>query len=138
AGALALVQPSALASDATWGQLYAPLGGGGALTNPMTLIALGLLLLGLVWAFAALPLRRARAFVASADWTGAVLLGAVLACLVLSFSTADTSREVLGVGAAVLLPVGAVLAVLFVLRERRARDPLVPLDAFADRAAFGS
>jgi MFS family permease len=142
AGALALVQPSALASDATWGQLY---GGDSALTMPITLVALALLLVALLWEFAApfgvaplLPLRRARSFLRAADWAGAVLLGSVLGCIVLSFSTADTAREVLGAAALVLLPAGAVLAVIFVLRERRARDPLVPLGAFADRAAFGS
>jgi MFS family permease len=145
AGALALVQPSALASDATWGQLYSPLGSG-ALTMPITLIAFGLLLLALVWELLAtglgvrplLPLRRARGLLRAADWTGAVLLGVVLGCIVVSFSTADTSRDVLGTTATVLLPLGAVLSVLFVLRETRARDPLVPLPAFADRAAFGS
>jgi hypothetical protein len=144
AGALALVQPSALASDATWGQLYSPLGGG-ALTMPVTLIALALLLAALAWEFAAplriaplLPLRRTGAFLRTADWTGALLLGAVLACIVLSFSTADTAHEVLGTAAFILLPLGAVLAGLFVLREMRTSDPLVPLRAFADRAAFGS
>jgi MFS family permease len=138
AGALALVQPSVLASDATWGQLYAPLGDGGALTTPMTLIAFGLLLLGVVWGLAVLPLRRVRAFFAAADWTGALLLGGALGSIVLSFSTADTSKQVLGAAAVVLLPLAAALGVLFVLRERRARDPLVPLGAFADRAAYGS
>ena len=145
AGALAVVQPSALAADATWGQLYSPVGGGGALTTPMALVALALLLLALAWEWLAplgvsplLPLRRARVLLGSADWTGALLLAGLLGCVVLSFSTADTSREVLGAGAAVLLPAGAVLAVLFVLRERRARDPLVPLQAFAERAAYGS
>ena len=144
AGALALVQPSALASDPTWGQLYSPLGSG-ALTMPITLIAFGLLPLALLWELVApwgiaplLPLRRARSLLRAADWTGALLIGAVLGCIVVSFSTADTAKEVLGATATVLLPLGAVLGVLFVLRERRARDPLVPLPAFAERAAFGS
>lgn len=144
AGALALVQPSALASDATWGQLYAPVGDG-ALTTPIVFVALGFLVLALLWELLApfgvaplLPLRRARSFLRAADWTGAVLIGCVLGCIVLSFSTADPAREVLGTAALVLLPLGAVLAALFVVRERRAADPLVPLAAFADRAAFGS
>ncbi|HZS13451.1 MAG TPA: MFS transporter, partial [Candidatus Dormibacteraeota bacterium] len=133
-GALALVQPSALASDATWGQLFAPLGGASALTMPISLVTFALLLV----AVPLLPLRRIRAVLHAADWAGAALLGCVLGCIVLSFSTADTSKEVLGAAAVVLLPAGAVLALLFVLRERRARDPLVPLAAFGDRAAFGS
>ena len=132
-GALAVVQPSALAGNATWGQLFS---GDSALLMPITLIAFGLLLLAAVWWL--LPLRRTRALLHSADWLGALLLGAMLGCIVLSFSTADTSREVLGAAAYVLLPAGAVLAFLFVLRERRARDPLVPLRDFTRHAAYGS
>jgi MFS family permease len=145
AGALAVVQPSALAADSTWGQLYSPLGDG-ALTMPITLLAYALPAVALAWELAApalgfaplLPLRRARALLRAADWSGAALLGAALGCIVVSFATADTAKEVLGTTALVLLPVAAVLAVLFVLRERRARDPLVPLAAFADRTAAGS
>jgi MFS family permease len=131
-GALAVVQPSALAGDATWGQLFS---GDSALLMPISLIALALLAFAAVWL---LPVRRVRTLLQSADWLGALLLGAVLGCVVLSFSTADTSREVLGGAAYALLPLGAVLAVLFVLRERRARDPLVPLRAFRAHAAYGS
>jgi hypothetical protein len=124
--------------------LSAP-GGDGALTMPVVFVALGLLLLAVLWELLApfgvrplLALRRAGELARAADWTGAVLLGCLLGCIVLSFSTADTTREVLGAAAVVLLPLGAVLAALFVLRELRARDPLVPLPAFFDRAAFGS
>jgi MFS transporter, DHA2 family, triacylglyceride efflux pump len=147
AGALAVVQPSALASDETWGQLYAPLvsGGAGALTTPMALICFGLLLLAVAWEFAApfgvrplLPVRRIPELARGADWPGAVLLGGALACVIVTFSAADPSVQVLAPAAVVVLPAGAVLAVLFLLRESRTRDPLVPLGAVADRAAFGS
>lgn len=147
AGALAAVQPAAIASDETWGQLYAPIAAGsvGALTMPITLSCFGLLLLALCWEYAApfgvrplLPLRRLPQLARVADWTGALLLGAALACVIVAFAAADPSRQVLAPAAAVALPLAAVLALLFVLRERHARDPLVPLDTVADRAAHGA
>ena len=147
AGALAVVQPSAIAADETWGQLYTPLAGGGAgaLTTPMALICFGLLLAALAWEFAApfgvrplLPLRRIGDLARGADWSGALLLGAALGCVIVAFAAADPAVQVLAPAAAGVLPAAALLVVLFVLRERRARDPLVPLGAVADRAAWGS
>jgi MFS family permease len=145
AGALAVVQPSALASDETWGQLYAPLLGGSAITIPMALICFGLLLAACAWEVAAplsvhplLPLRRLPELARGADWSGALLLGGALGCIIVAFAAADPARHVLAGAAVVVLPLAAVLAVLFVLRESRARDPLVPWGAVADRAAFGS
>jgi MFS family permease len=149
AGALAVVQPAALAGDETWGQLYAPLSGGSAaaLTTPMALAAFALLLLALLWELLLasrlgvrplLPAQRLGALARGADWSGALLLGAALGCVIVAFAAADPERQVLASAAVVLLPVAAGFAVLFVLRESRARDPLVPRDAVADRAAFGS
>jgi len=147
AGALAVVQPSALASDETWGQLYAPVAGGGlgALTTPIALACFGLLITGIAWELAEpfgvrplLPLRHVHALSRDADWSGALLLGGALACVIVAFAAADPATQVLAPAAAVVLPLGAVMAVLFVLRERRAPDPLVPLGAIADRAAYGS
>jgi MFS family permease len=145
AGALALVQPAAIAADATWGALYSPLGGGGALATPMALIALALLIAALLWELVApfgvaplLALRRAPTLLHAADWTGALLLAGALGCVILSFASADTSREVLGSTAAIALPAAALLTLLWVLREHRARDPLVPLQAFRHPAAIGA
>ena len=143
-GALAVVAPSALASDETWGQLYSPLGGG-ALTTPMALACFALLLLGIGWEWVAplrvrplLPLRRVRAVLHAVDWSGAVLLGGALACVIVAFAAADPSTQVLAPLAAFVLPLAAILAALFVIRESRAADPLVPGSAVADRAAYGS
>jgi MFS family permease len=147
AGALAVAQPSALASDVTWGQLYSPLAGGtpGALTTPMALSGFGLLIAALAWESAApfgirplLPLRRVTTLARQADWSGAVLLGGALACVIVTFAAGDPSSSVLAAQAPVVLPLGAILAALFVVRERRAGNPLVPLGALRDRAAWGS
>jgi MFS family permease len=146
-GALAVVQPAALASDETWGQLYSPLSHAGydALTMPIALIAVALLVAFLAWEFAApfgvrawLPLRRIGNLAQGADWTGALLLAGALGGVIVSFATADPERQLLSSAATVVLPLAAAFAVLFVVRERRARDPLIPFAAVADRAAFGS
>ena len=144
-GALAVVEPAALASDETWGQLYAPLVSGAALTTPIAVATFVALLLGIAWEAAspfatraALPVRRMPALLRSADWIGAVVLGGTLACIIVAFAAADPARQVIASAGAVVLPLGAVLALLFVLRERRAHDPLVPLAAVSDRAAYGS
>jgi hypothetical protein len=142
-----VVQPSALAADVAWGQLYSPLvsGGLGALTMPISLACYALLLAALAWEWAAplgvrplLPVRRAGELARGADWSGALLLGGVLACIVVAFAAADPATHVLSPAAAVVLPLAVFLAALFVVRESRARHPLVPLGALADRAAYGS
>jgi MFS family permease len=130
-GTLAAVQPAALASDVTWGQLFS----GGGVTMPIALIFAALLLLALALLDAP---RRVAALVRRADWTGALLLAGALACIIITFASSDAAQQVLSSSAEVVLPIGALLAILFVLRETRTRDPLVPLDALADRAAFGS
>jgi MFS family permease len=134
-GALALVQPSALASDITWGQLFTPLIGGTALTMPMAFIFAALLLVAL--ALLQAP-RHISNLLHSADWPGALLLSGALACIIVTFASSDASQQVLSPSAAIVLPAGALLAILFVLRETRTSNPLVPLGALAHRAAYGS
>jgi len=145
AALLALLSPEPLAGSEAFGQLYAPLLGSSPLTTPLA-VAAAVLLAGFaaweLWAPARvrplLPLRRAPEALRAADWPGAALLGAALGCVVVAFAGADPSRQVVGDGAAVLLPAATVAALLFVLRELRHRDPLVPLRALRRRAAFGS
>lgn len=147
-GALALITPQRIAESDTVGQLYQPLvdrGLGSALTTPMSLATLGSFALFAVWESLApravralVPLRRLPEVLRSSDWPGAALLGAVLACIILTFAAADPSRQVVAGSAAVILPAAAVCAGLFVWREHRARDPLIAFSEFADRAAFGS
>jgi MFS family permease len=145
AGLLSLLQPDALAGSDTLGQLYTPPLGGSSLTTPLALAAAGLLAAFAAWELAApggvrplLPLRRTPAMLRAADWPGALLLGAVLGCVIVAFAGADPSRQVVADGAPVLLAVAAAAAVLFLVFERRRADPLVPFAALRRPAAYGA
>ncbi|MDB5112986.1 MAG: Major facilitator superfamily 1 [Chloroflexi bacterium] len=145
AALLALLQPDALATSDSFGQLYSPLLGSSALTTPLALAAAGLLAAFVAWELAApwgvrplLPLRRTPALLRAADWPGALLLGAVLGCVIVAFAGADPSRQVVGDSAPALLAVAAAAAVLFLLLERRRDDPLVPFAALRHPAAYGA
>jgi MFS transporter, DHA2 family, triacylglyceride efflux pump len=145
AALLALLQPDALTTSDSLGQLYAPLLGGSALTTPLALAAAGLAALLAGWELAAprgmrplLPLRRAPDALRAADWTGAALLGAVLGCVVVAFAAADPSRQVVGDSARVLLPAAAAAAAVFTVWELRHPDPLVPFRELRRPAAAGA
>lgn len=132
---LTLTEPTALSTHVTLGHAYVPLVGTSVLTAP---IAVGTALLaaaaGAAAADRAAVLRTAR----GVDAVGAVLAALALAGVVLSFATADPSRQVVDDRAPVLLAGSAGAAALFVLRQRRARDPLVPRNALRARAAVGA
>src|SRR5262249_47277212 len=83
-------------------------------------------------------LDRARAVAAQADLPGALVLAAILACVVVVFSTADPSRQVLASSAPWLIPATAVLIGVFWLRQRRAVVPLIEPGAFSARPAWGA
>lgn len=145
---LTLTAPSRIVESDAAGQLYQPLLGGGrysALSTPMALTSLGLIAVFALWETVAplgvrplLRLRRLPGVLAAVDWPGAALLGGVLGCIILVFAAADPGRQVLAASAPVVLPVAALLAVLFVARELRCADPLVDFRALRDRAAVGS
>jgi MFS family permease len=142
---LAVSTPPALADDVTAGAAFAPLLGGAAITAPISLLAvlsgLALVLRELTvpaTVRALIPMRGFARGTGRVDWAGGVLVALVLACIVVAFATADPQQGVVGAAAPVLLPAAAVLAVLFVLRERSIPDPLVDLRALRDRAALGS
>jgi len=138
--------PARLVTDPTWGQLYNPLAAGewSPFTTPVVLIGLGLLFLAALWELVApagirpmAPLRRSSAVLARSDLPGAALLAGVLACIVVAFSTADPSRQVLASSAPVVVPLGFSLALAFWWRQRRAGAPLLERGAFSRRPAWG-
>ena len=139
--------PASLANSTTWGQLYNPQTSGqwAPFTTPVVLVSLGLLAAFAVWETLApagvrplVPLRQAPALMGRSDLPGALLLAGVLACIVVAFSTADPSRQVVASSAPVVAPLAVVLAAAFVWRQRRAATPLIEPGALAQRPAWGS
>ena len=151
AGAVAFIlgldAPASLANSASIGQVYTPLAGGqwAPFTTPLVLAGFGLLAAFVVWESVA-PLRVKPLFrlglipgvLRRSDLPGAALAAGVLACIVVVFSTADPSKQVLANSAPFVAPLAAVLALAFVLRERAAKAPLVSFASMAARPAWGS
>ena len=151
AGAVAVIvgldAPASLANSASVGQVYTPLAGGqwSPFTTPIVLVGLGLLAAFAAWEVIApwqirplLDLSRAPSVLRRSDLPGAVLAAGVLACIVVVFSTADPSKQVLASSAPVVAPLAAVLVVAFAVRERTARVPLVRFGALRASPAWGA
>ena len=134
-GALDIAAPQALVNDVTVGNAFAPLLGTSWLT-PLAIASVALALLFI--AVESSARRYVSALLTRLDWPGAALAAVALAAVVVSFAGTDPSREAIAGAAVWMLPAGAAAAVLFVVRERRTRDPLVSLPAFAEPGAFGA
>ena len=120
-GVLTLAAPDRLVTDVTLGLPFVPFTGTSRVLTPIGLATgIGLVLLVGVTA------RRWRPVLLRADLPGAGLVAVALGSLVLSFSTADPARDVVGPSAALLLPVGAAALVALVVRHRVAATPVVP------------
>lgn len=119
---LTLWAPEALTTSIELGGPFVPFEGSTSrVMTPVGTAAAGLtVLLGLVTAPRWLPLLL------RADLLGATLVAVALGSVVLTFSTANPETEVLGPWGMWLLPLGALAAVAFLLRQRTARDPLIP------------
>ena len=141
---LLLVAPGVLVEDVTWGVIFEPLAGGGSATSPLALATAATGLLAVARAAtvppnvrALPPVRGVPRLAAAADLPGATLAALGLGGIVLALSVGDPERQTLADHGPVLLAASAVLLALFVLRERRARQPLVPAGAFAAAPAYG-
>jgi len=150
-GAVGLVvgldAPSRLATGTTFGQAWAPEAAGAwaPFTTPIVLASAGVLLAFACWEVLApagvRPLvrwSRARSVLARADVPGAMALAGILACVVVLFSTADPSRQVVASSAPLLVSAIVVLIGAFWWRQRRAAAPLIERGAFAARPAWGA
>ncbi len=129
---LALLAPTALIEDVTWGLPFVPLGEGGRLATPIGYAALALLtgwLVATIWS--------ARGVLARIDLPGALLAAVALGSLVMTFASADPEREVVGPLGTYLIPVGVLAALCSVLWNRRAADPLVPRGVVRGPVGFG-
>jgi MFS family permease len=140
--ALQLAAPGSLVEDVTLGLLWVPLAPGLAVSTPLALIAVVAALTLAVRSVvhpdgAVLPLRGAVRLAREVDVLGSLLVIVALGSLVWAFAAADTSTQIVADGW-VLLPVAAVAAVAFVVRERRAAEPVLPLGELRPPGAWGA
>jgi MFS family permease len=151
AGGAALIvgldAPARLATSPTFGRAWAPVASGpwAPLTTPIVLVGAGALVAFTCWERLAprrirvlVRLDRTRAVLAQADLPGAIVLAAILGAVVILFSTADSSKQVVASSAAWLGPTVVVLTVTFLWRQRRAPAPLIEPGALAARPAWGA
>jgi MFS family permease len=129
-GALALAAPAALANDVTWGVPFVPFGD--STSRVLTPIGVVSVVLGLAWLVLQAP--RWWALLRRADLGGAVLLGAALGSVVLTFAASNPEREVVGPMGYAALPAGALALGLYLWRHRVAAEPLVARGAVRGRA----
>ena len=121
-GWLTLAAPDALVTSVSLGLPFVPFGEATSrLATPIGAVAAVFLLAALaVGGRGAWPLLR------RADLLGALLLGGALGCVVLTFAASEPATEVVGPLGVALLPLAALLAVLYAVHHRRASSPLVP------------
>jgi MFS family permease len=139
---LQLAEPTALAEDVTLGLLYVPLVDAVGASTPLivlTVVAAAALVVRslAVPRGAVLPLRGLRRLAGEIDVLGSALAVVSLGSLVWAFAAADPATQIVAHGA-VLLPVALVAAVAFVLRERRAAQPVLPLAELRPVGAWGA
>ena len=144
AGCLAIAAPAPLTDSDTIGVAYSAIGGFLWLT-PLAIAAAAAALLLVVWELRArtttrplIAVRRLPALAAAIDWPGAALLGLALTTIVISFAAEDPTAGAISPAAVWLLPLGAVSTAAFVLRERRARNPLLAAGELRSSGAYGA
>jgi MFS family permease len=144
AGCLSIASPAALRDDDTVGLAYSALGGLVWLT-PIALVAAGAAVAFVLWEVRGhtatrplIPVRRLPFVAHVVDWPGAALLGVALSTIIVSFSAQDPTTGAISTAAIWLLPLGAVSAACFVVRERRARHPLIAAGELRSTGAYGA
>lgn len=121
AGALALIAPESLTTSVELGEPFVPFGDSTSrVMTPIGVVAMVALVL-----LAALTSPRWLPTLLQADVLGAAFIAVALGSLVLTFSSADPAKEVLGPWGLWLLPVGALAVVAFLIRQRTAATPLI-------------
>jgi hypothetical protein len=130
--ALFLLAPERLVAGLTTGQAWIPMIDGRRWSAPLAVLTLGLAALGLALSRAELGGLR------QLDVVGSVLLAGALSGLVLAFVTADPQTAVVAPDAAPLLVGSGLLTVGFVVRQRTAQSPLIPIGAVRQPAAWGA
>jgi len=144
AGCLSIAAPGLLRDNNTIGLAYTALGDLAWLT-PIALVAAAAAAALILWDAGGhrstrelVAVRRLPAVAAAVDWPGAVLLGVALSTIIVSFSAEDPSSGAISPAALWLLPLGVVATACFVVRERRARQPLVAASELRSPGAYGA
>src|SRR5690242_10599842 len=140
--ALQLAAPAALTDDVTLGLAYVPVVPSLGVSTPLVLVAVvagaGLVVRSVVRPVGAvLPLRGLPRLATEVDVLGSALVVVALGSLVWAFAAADPATQIVAHGP-VLVPLAVVAAVAFVLHERRAADPVLPLRALRPTGAWGA
>ncbi|KRE39402.1 MFS transporter [Janibacter sp. Soil728] len=128
---LTLAAPPSLASDVYLGLPFVPFAGDSRLVTPIGVVTLALAVLLVV-----LTIRHWWPPLRESDLPGALLLGTVLGCIVLTFASADPESEVVGPLGYALLPVAGIAALGYVWRHRTAASPLVPRGTVRGRTGW--
>ncbi|WP_134324134.1 MFS transporter [Cumulibacter soli] len=129
---LALIAPESLVTSVAYGAPFVPFGDADArLLTPIGVVGMGVL------AIAALVTAiGARRVLARADIVGALLIGGALGCVILTFATAEPETEIVSDTGYALLPVAVLLALGYLLHQRRAANPVVPRETFTRRTVL--
>lgn len=120
--ALALGAPNPLVTSVTLGVPFVPIGS----SSSRVLTPIGVVALACAVAWAVATAARWWPLLRRADLLGALLLGAALGSVILTFASSDPEREVVGPLGWAALPAGAVATALYLWRHRVAGEPLVP------------
>jgi MFS family permease len=144
AGCLAVIAPGSLQNNETLGLAYTAIGGLVWLT-PLAVVAAAAALALVLWELRRnrstrplIAVRQLPVVAAAVDWPGAALLGTTLATVIVSFSAEDPTSGAVSPAAVWLLPVGALAAILFVVRERGASNPLLAARELRSHGAYGA
>jgi hypothetical protein len=142
AGALVFLQPNAMVSDVTWGQVFIPVAGTGRWPTPVGIVAVvAALLLAVRCGTARRPLVDLPGWwrtVREADLPGALFLAAALAGVILAFSTADPRVEVFAPQGWWYLLGAVVATAVLVWHLRTDEAPLVPPGTLRRTPAWGA
>ena len=137
-----MLEPQSLTRGITSGLAFIPVVGDSRWLTPLALALYGVLALFLLReATARRPLLAVRTWPAVArevDLVGAALMAVALGTVIISFASADPEQHAISEDAPWLLALGAIALALFVLRQRTAREPLIPRGALTARQAWGA